>query len=681
MYQNASIFQRKKVIFNYGNGKCITNEFNLNTTILYIKIYIRDRLNISNFDLLYNSHLIKSNSIPLYKYFNDLNKKSIKLTIRQRENIDNRININLYEKEYAKMKTTNIKLMNNIKTYKNNINQIAQKENKNIKRYKSLENLLIQQNEEINRLKKEINDANNRYIKLKQNKLKLDYIESNNNFSIIPSNLKLPKCLSMESFNAMYLNNSKSNNTYYRTQNNTNNNINNINIQKDRGSFELMKDLSSIDNNSKINYNYNYNDTNNNIININENSILNIESNSNTNRLIKENYNECSSIFKDNYKFSRNENAKKKESIYASNDNNINNKNEIIKYRYQLKEYNINDIKQKYESKDKKEKEDINKHQNIIKEVKADNEFDFFEIINSFKPDNNINNKIKQEMDNNISDKYKINKCFIQVFKYLTNKDIYSFSLINKSSGICSLYFLLNNFLNKIDYLNSKKSSLKIRYAELISSLIKEEIISNKILSNNSKSGLRILNSPHYINTFNNPIEYFTKNKNCLFIYKMLFQFSTNKIPIDNDNIFISSMLEEIKNKTETKKSIRDFIYNLIDKSIDFSFDNIIKCKQIMNQYGINNMEISNMGEFDRPTTIIGYVVRDIMEFIGLIKSEEKISKGFGVFVKKDKKDEEIKNNNLKNKILSVSESIEKEICKYDNYCKKIEKNINKNYQ
>ena len=678
MYQNASIFQRKKVIFNYGNGKCITNEFNLNTTILYIKIYIRDRLNISNFDLLYNSHLIKSNSIPLYKYFNDLNKKSIKLTIRQRENIDNRININLYEKEYAKMKTTNIKLMNNIKTYKNNINQVTQKENKNIKRYKSLENLLIQQNEEINRLKKEINDANNRYIKLKQNKLKLDYIESNNNFSIIPSNLKLPKCLSMESFNAMYLNNSKSNNTYYRTQNNTNNNINNINIQKDRGSFELMKDLSSIDNNSKINYNYN--DTNNNIININENSILNIESNSNTNRLIKENYNECSSIFKDNYKFSRNENAKKKESIYASKDN-INNKNEIIKYRYQLKEYNINDIKQKYESKDKKEKEDINKHQNIIKEVKADNEFDFLEIINSFKPDNNINNKIKQEMENNISDKYKINKCFIQVFKYLTNKDIYSFSLINKSSGICSLYFSLNNFLNKIDYLNSKKSSLKIRYAELISSLIKEEIISNKILSNNSKSGLRILNSPHYINTFNNPIEYFTKNKNCLFIYKMLFQFSTNKIPIDNDNIFISSMLEEIKNKTETKKSIRDFIYNLIDKNIDFSFDNIIKCKQIMNQYGINNMEISNMGEFDRPTTIIGYVVRDIMEFIGLIKSEEKISKGFGVFVKKDKRDEEIKNNNLKNKILSVSELIEKEICKYDNYCKKIEKNINKNYQ
>ena len=99
-----------------------------------------------------------------------------------------------------------------------------------------------------------------------------------------------------------------------------------------------------------------------------------------------------------------------------------------------------------------------------------------------------------------------------------------------------------------------------------------------------------------------------------------------------------------------------------------------------MNQYDINNMEVSNMGELDRPTTIIGYVIRDIMEFIGLIKNEEKTNKGFGVFVKKDKKDEDNKNTILKNKIISVSELIQKEICKYENYCEKIEKIINKNY-
>ena len=678
MYQNASIFQRKKVIFNLGNGKSIINEFNLNTTILFIKIYIRDRLNISNFDLLYNSNPIKSNSIPLYRFFTNINKKSIKFTIKQRKSIENKINIKLYEKEYTKIKNTNIKLMNNIKTYKNNISQVTIKENKNIQRYKSLENLLLRQNEEINRLKKEINDANNRYIKLKQKKPNLKYIESNNNFSIISSKYKIPKCLSMESFNTMYLNNSKNNNTYYRTQNNTNANVSN---PKERSSFELIRDLSSIDNNSKINYNYN--ETNNNLItNYNETSILNMESNPNTYRLTRENYNECSNLFKDYNKISRNENAKKKESIYGSNDNNLDNKNHsVIKYRYQLKEYNINEIRQKYANKNKNENEDnnINVSQNI-QEKKEEDKIDFTEIVDCFKQINDINDKIKQRM-NNISDRHRINRNFIQIFKYLNCEDIYSFSIVNKSSGVCSYYYLLNIFLNKIDYYNTKYSSLKTRYEELLSSFTKVEVKSNLILSNNSKSGLRILNSPHYINTFNNPIEYFTKNKNGLFIYKILFQFSTNKIPIEDDNLFISKMLEEIKAKTAIKKSIRDFIYNLIDKNLDFSFDNINKCKELMKQYNIENMEINNMGEMDRPTTIIGYVVKDIMEFNGLIKAEDKKAKGFGVFVKKDKKDEDdSKNNGLKNKILSVCELIEKEILKCENSCKKIEEIISKYY-
>ena len=678
MYQNASIFQRKKVIFNLGNGKSIINEFNLNTTILFIKIYIRDRLNISNFDLLYNSNPIKSNSIPLYRFFTNINKKSIKFTIKQRKSIENKINIKLYEKEYTKIKNTNIKLMNNIKTYKNNISQVTIKENKNIQRYKSLENLLLRQNEEINRLKKEINDANNRYIKLKQKKPNLKYIESNNNFSIISSKYKIPKCLSMESFNTMYLNNSKNNNTYYRTQNNTNANVSN---PKERSSFELIRDLSSIDNNSKINYNYN--ETNNNLItNYNETSILNMESNPNTYRLTRENYNECSNLFKDYNKISRNENAKKKESIYGLNDNNLDNKNHsVIKYRYQLKEYNINEIRQKYANKNKNENEDnnINVSQNI-QEKKEEDKIDFTEIVDCFKQINDINDKIKQRM-NNISDRHRINRNFIQIFKYLNCEDIYSFSIVNKSSGVCSYYYLLNIFLNKIDYYNTKYSSLKTRYEELLSSFTKVEVKSNLILSNNSKSGLRILNSPHYINTFNNPIEYFTKNKNGLFIYKILFQFSTNKIPIEDDNLFISKMLEEIKAKTAIKKSIRDFIYNLIDKNLDFSFDNINKCKELMKQYNIENMEINNMGEMDRPTTIIGYVVKDIMEFNGLIKAEDKKAKGFGVFVKKDKKDEDdSKNNGLKNKILSVCELIEKEILKCENSYKKIEEIIGKYY-
>ena len=298
-----------------------------------------------------------------------------------------------------------------------------------------------------------------------------------------------------------------------------------------------------------------------------------------------------------------------------------------------------------------------------------------------FKPNNDINENIKQEI-NNIKDKNKINKCFISIFKYLNNNDIYSFSLINKVTGICSLYFILNYIKNKIINLNINYSSLKSRYEELFSEFLKEESKSTIILSHNTKSGLRILNSPHYLNIFNNPIEYFTNNKMCLFIYRILFQIRINKIQIEDDNIFISSVIEEIKTKTATKKSIRDYIYNILDKNLDLNFDNIINCKKIMKKYEIDNFEKNNMGDMDRLNTIIANVVKDIMEFTGLILNNNKKGKGFGVFIKKDKnKENDSSFNGLKHKILIVCESIEEEINKYDNKYKKIEGIISKYYQ
>ena len=684
MYQNASVFQRKKVIFNIGKNKNIISEFNFNTTILYLKIFIRDRLNLSSFDLLFNSIPIKSNSLPLYKFFTDLDKKSIKFMVKKKKNTGKILNIKLYQEEYLTVKEKNQKLMNNIKTYKNNTNKSITKENKNVQRYKSLENLLVRQNQEINKLKKEIDEANNRYIRLKQKKLRLKFIESSNNFSIISNIIpKMPKCLSVESFNTMYLNNSKNTNTYYNynTQYNTNNNLN-ISTVKEKSSLELMKDLSSIDNNSKINYNYN--DTNNlNInLNINDNSLYNSESYPNTNRL----NNELNNMFKENEKLSRNENINKKELINPNNYNSEN-KNVVIKYRYMMKEYNINELKQVFENKNKTTNSNDNKNEIEISEPKEEKEEDkinFYEILDKYQLNNDINDKIKQNITNiNDSNNNKINKCFISIFKYLSNNDIYSFSLTNKSTGVYSLYFILNSFLNKINYLNSNYSSFKSQYEELFSEFNKSETKSHIILSHNSKSGLRILNSPHYLNIFNNPIEYFTENKIYLFIYKMLFQFMIDKINTDNDNDFISSMLEEIKNKTEKKKSISDFIYNIIDKNLDLSFDNILQCKKIMKQYDINDMESNTLGNMDRLTTIISHAIKDIMEFTGLIKSKEKKKKGFGVFVNKDKNKEEENdiNNALKYKILNSCELINNEIDKYDNNCKKIEEIISKYYQ
>ena len=662
MYKNTSIFQRKKVIFIIGKGKNITTQFNLNTTILYLKIYIRDRLNISSkFDLLYNSHPIKINSLPLYKFFKDLNQKSIKFTIKLIKDSDNKENIKLYEKEYLSRKETNNKLMNNIKTYKNNITKANEKENKNMQKYKSLENLLIRQNEEINKLKQDINEANNRYIKLKQSKIK--YMKSNSSFSIISSNIKIPKCLSVESFNTMYLNNSKNTNTFYNTYN-TNTNENNA---KERNSFDLIKDLSSIG------------DTNNNIY-INENSMINIESQPNTLRLNKDNnYYDTNEIFKDADTISRN--AKNKDLI-QNNSEKINNNNNEVKYQFKLKEHNVNDLRKIFENKNEKNKNNEIEILKAPKEVKEEDTIDFDEIMKRFKLNNDIDESLKQ-LINNISDKSKINQFFIIIFKYLDKNDLYSFSLTNKPTGVCSLYFLLNYYKNKITYLKSNYSSLKSRYEELFSLFFQAELKTNILLSHNSKSGLRILNSPHYINVFNNPIEIFTKNKMCIFIYRMLYHFTINKIQNDDDNLFISSVIQEIKTKTVKKKSIRDYIYNLLETNLDFTFDNIKNCKKIMKQYGIDNFEGNKLGDMDRPSTIISYVVKDIMEFTGLIKSDDKKKKGFGVFVKKDKNKEENDEsfNGLKSKILIVCELIEEEIFKCENKCKKIEEIISKYYQ
>ena len=99
MFPKTSFIQRKKVIFNIDKENIIT-QFNLNTTILYVKIYIRDRLNLSsNFDLYYKSNLIKSNSLPLYKFFTSFNQKSIKFTIKKRKVSEKETNNKLKEKE------------------------------------------------------------------------------------------------------------------------------------------------------------------------------------------------------------------------------------------------------------------------------------------------------------------------------------------------------------------------------------------------------------------------------------------------------------------------------------------------------------------------------------------------------------------------------------------------------
>ena len=99
-----------------------------------------------------------------------------------------------------------------------------------------------------------------------------------------------------------------------------------------------------------------------------------------------------------------------------------------------------------------------------------------------------------------------------------------------------------------------------------------------------------------------------------------------------------------------------------------------------MKQYRIDNLEGSMLTSIDRPCTIIGYIVKDILEFTGIIfNNKDKKKKGFGVFVKNDNnKEEDITYKGLKNKILLVCELIENEINIYKNYYIRIEEFIGK---
>ena len=688
------MFQRKRVIFQIEKNNKIISEFNENITIFYLKIYIRDRTNIKNFDLYFKGNKIKNHNLPLFKFSRYKNDdKSIKFKLKRKieneidklkSNNNNNINIftnknkknheqlKLYEKEIFSVKEKNNQLINNINKYKENINEFLIKENKYKEEYNSIENLLLKQKEEIKLLKDEINEANIKYKDLKHKSLEkeisikkkqLQYTKSTDSFAIIQKNVKPKRCFSVESFN-----------TFYPIQKDLKKNhvIKSINLTSEN----IKKERSSI---NSININSYLDKTNsNNQLKISTNNISNIKGNNNNS---KKEFN----IVSINKNYSRNEKLKNR---------NINNNKEILhssyitdgkkpnEYKFQIKEYNTNVL-------------DNNKiTTNIINEVivdkpiiKEEDTIDFNKIINEFK----LNNKNKQLLSREnlqSQDSLKlptIYDSYFAIFNYLNNNEILTFSFINKSNGVCSLYYWINYLENKIIYLNDNYNKLATRYNSLLENINKVDSKSDIIFSNFSKSGLRVLNSPHYLDIFNNPIEYFTKNNIFLFIYKMLFQFIKlydydNKNISDND--FISFMENEIKEKTAIKKSLREYIYNLLDKEMDFSFENVCKAKNIMKYYNIETIEGNQLAKLDRASAIIGYVIRDIMGFTGLSIKAKTTGRKSNTIVPKNNnnKIEEDSFNGLKKNIIDVCDMINNEKNKSENNIKKIKELILKYY-
>ena len=704
MLKTKSMFQRKKVIFQIGKGNRIISEFNENTTVLYLKIYVRDRINIKKFDLYLKGNPIKNNNIPLYRFFQNKNDKIIKFNIKiNNENNSEKINsinkdnnniynnrdkfknknkekLKLYEEEISFVKERNNQLINNINKYKENISEYIKNESRNNEKCNSIENLLPKQKDKINLLKKEINDDNNKYKILKNKsvekenrikKNKLKYTESNDNFSIISKYQKPKRCLSIESFNAMYPHEKKN----YRMKT-INLSSENIKRNRDRDSMDSTNVLSSsMDyNNSqlKISTNNISNVKRNNSDDINENDLEVIKIDE-----LQNSRNEKKKITKKDFNY--NTNYIKKEidhSPYYSNEKNQK------EYKYQIKEYNTN-----YSETNNKNSMDTSKISQDSMDnlsIKEEDNIDFNKIMNEFNNKKNIKQILsKDDLLNKDNLKIPISyDTYFTVFEFLDKNEILSFSSVNKSNGISALYYWMNYLENKINYLNDNYKNLIEKYNSLAEKINNVESKPNNILSNFSKSGLKVLNSPHYLDIYNNGVDYFTKDDIFLFIYKMLFQF--NKLYDSNNNIsdndFITLMLNEIKDKTKEKKSLKEYIYNLLDKGIEFSFETVIKAKNIMKKYNIDVIEGNRLAKIDRASAIIGHVIKDIMGFTGLMvkanisrKTSNSGPKG-GIF------EEDISFSSLKNKIIMVCEQISNERNKYENVVKKIKEIILKFY-
>lgn len=689
MLINKSMFQRKTVIFQIEKGNRIITEFNENTTLNYLKIYVRDRTNIKKFDLYLQGKPVKNYAIPLYKFFRNRTDKIIKFYLKvNSDNTDNDklksnnkeiLNLHtyknkyknnekfkLYEQEISFVKERNDQLINNINKYKANITESIKNENRNKEKYNSIESLLAKQKEKIDLLKKQINIANTKYSKLhnqsmeKENRInqnKLKYTESSDNFEIISKHPKPKKCLSVESFYAMYPREKRN----YAIKSI---NLTSENIKKERGreSADSTNVLSSsMDNNQlKISTKDNLNENDLDVININQ-----LQNSRNEKKIFSK---------KDSNK---NISTEIDHSPYYTNDKSQK------EYKYQIKEYNTNELKSDTSNKSFISTSKISQDSMDNIEQKEEDSIDFNKIMNNFKVKNDIKQLLsKEELLNkdslNLPASYDI---YNSVFKFLNESEILSFSIINKPNGVSVLYHWMNFLQNKIKYLEDNYTSLMTKYNSLNEKLNSLESKSNSILSYFSKSGLRVLNSPHYLDIYNNAAEYFTKDPIFLFIYKMLFQFI--KLYDESKNIsdddFVALMENEIKEKTNDKKSLREYIYALLDKEMDFTFENVMKAKNIMKNYNMENIEGNQISKIDRASGIIGHVIKDIMGFTGLvIKTTTNTRKGSNLSNKKE--EEDISFSSLKNKIINSCEQINSEKTKCENIIKKIKEIIIKYY-
>ena len=271
---------------------------------------------------------------------------------------------------------------------------------------------------------------------------------------------------------------------------------------------------------------------------------------------------------------------------------NSTNKNDIINSIINNQNGKIENLKENIIVVDEK-KENNEKINNGIKNVEIKN--------NEIKNINNNNNNNKFEnllFENN-------NKMLEIICNYLDFKDKLNFFFVSKKL-LPNFFNLIENFykdfkkLNNITIytINDKIENIKLRYSE---NLEKEM---NFKISQGSEKAIQLLNEDYYKKSFKNKKLIENENKiKIILVYKIFFQF-----------------LKYINNNSNGR--IGDFIIEK-GKEFDFSAENLYKIKKLVNG-NEEKMKNKYYSERDGGTGLFVFLIKDALEFCGLIENEKK---------------------------------------------------------
>ena len=564
--RNQSITPRKTVIFIINNYKKIKTEFHENTLIYFLKIYLRDN-NFRNINLFYQEKLIKNDHAPLYKFFKNKNEKQIQFNV--------------------KPKDTNLPRNNNIikKENGNNSPIIKNKTNININTNINTNNIKNNKSKSINKKNKSVD---NKKINLRKNTASIH-----------------------------------SKPIIFNESNNTNQNKILKNYDHDTIGTETQKNIEN-NNNKELEK----------LCKLQEDEISTLK------KEITEAKLKISDLENNNSLLTKNLNNKNLSLNVSSSNLEIISKNNTQNKKLEIRSLSVISLNTSYTFLGKKP---INEPKNltpcptkdsyiskITPIIKNSNSMKSISV-SPYQSNNNLKIEKKENKIELISKENLLEKNGLHIplnymkysflFNYLSKDELLFFSTINKKEGICFCYYLLNTINDKINNIIDKQNNLSLKYNELLDT--NNNSRSSFLLSHISKSGLRILGNSKFLEVYEkSDLDYFVNEKIVLFIYRVLFQFY-NKFG-DNMSItprvFMSMVVNEIKNGTANFDSYGKYLYDLIDNKMNLEIENIIKVKEIIEKFEIKSIEGVLLSKIDRTTAYIGYIVKDMLTFCGLFK-------------------------------------------------------------